>query len=300
MHFDDYFDHIKADQARAIARLFGGKSTHHKAQAIEEASQGLADPVRVKAAYEGLENWEKNSLYMLHILGGTADFRTLAAGLLASGTAPKSGKQTLTPSEIGKQLLQRGLVLTTNSYDPGYFSEYTSSEFWSDARLLHCAQPITVEHFTISRIGLPENTSFRRPAVIGLDLLGLLQAVEQIGGLSLTKTGLIRVADLRKLRKLLRWPEDALIIDGYTIPDPTTACVYALASSGMMVKHKDHLHLNETLMSFADRSVADQVRSLLFGMLRAHNWLESNNIINRWYDTQRSLCSGRLSLILAF
>jgi hypothetical protein len=300
LHFDTYLDMINAPEVKAMARLWGGRSNISKGEAAKIVVDGLKDPYKVKAAVEALPTWERNALAILRYMGGTTNYEILGLGLIAAGgdLPTNARKMPLDAKELVSRLFKRGLVLSNYQYNPAYFTEYSSNIIWSDLRLLQVSGYVNVAPLTLPTIGTPEHTSFRRPAVVALDLLGVLQAVDQIGGLLLTKTGLIRATEIKKLRKTLRWPETGITLDGFAMPDPTEAWVHALARSGLMSASEERLVLAEPLMTFADRPVHEQVRILLYGLVRSANWLEIPEP-SRWFDqygTHRM--AGRLMLTL--
>jgi hypothetical protein len=300
LHFDTYLDVINAPEVKAMARLWGGRTGMSKPDAAKIVVDGLKDPYKAKAAVEALPVWERNALAILRYMGGTANYQTLGLGLIAAGAnLPTNSKNMpLDAKELVSRLFKRGLVLSNYQYNPGYFSEYSSNIIWSDLRLLQAAGYVHLAPLTLPTLGVPEHTSFRRPAVVALDLLGVLQAVDQMGGLQLTKTGLIRATDIKKLRKTLRWPETGVSMDGFTMPDPTEAWVHALARSGLMRGKDDRLVLSEPLMTFADRPVSEQVRILLYGLVRSASWLEIPEP-TRWFDQNgTNRMAGRLMLAL--
>ncbi|MFZ6030778.1 MAG: helicase-associated domain-containing protein [Chloroflexota bacterium] len=294
--FDDYFDYVNANEVKALARLWGGRSNASKAEAIRVIQEGFREPVKIRGAVEALAPWERAALAILRQLGGMARYDTLGVGLIATGVPLP--QNPVSPHELISALFKRGLLMSDHPYSPAYFSEYSSHRVWSDIRLINEAGSIPVQTLELPILATPEHTLSRRPAVVALDLLGILQAVDQLGGLQLTKNGSIRATEIRKLRKTLRWAETGIELDGFTMLDPTTAWVYALARSNLMAQHDERLDLRQSVVSFADYPIPKQVAIFLYGLINALPWLEIP-LPNPWFDSDGNYrAAGRLALTI--
>lgn len=294
--FDDYFDYINANEIKALARLWGGRSNASKAEAIRVIQDGFREPLKIRGAVEALAPWERAALAILHHLGGMTRYDTLGVGLIATGIPLP--QNPISSQELIKALFKRGLLMSDHPYSPAYFSEYSSHRVWSDIRLINEASTIPVQPLTLPILATPEHTLSRRPAVVALDLLGILQAVDQLGGLQLTKSHAIRATEIRKLRKTLRWSENNIEVDGFTMLDPTLAWVHALAHSSLMVPHDERLELRQSVVTFADFPISKQVSIFLYGLINALPWLEIPSP-NPWFDNEGSYrVAGRLALTI--
>ena len=85
-----------------------------------------------------------------------------------------------------------------------------------------------VTPFALKPIAPPAGTLYRRPQAVALDLIGLLQAVENQGGIGLTQNGLPRANDLRRVAKAMGWAEDTTPVDGLPFPNLTAGLIHAL------------------------------------------------------------------------
>ena len=184
-------------------------------------------------------------------------------------------------------LFRRGLILSGDG-SPGYFYSYGQRIIFTDTRLTEQAPPLMVLPFDIAPVAALKNPIYRRPPTVILDVIGVLQAISDMGGLRLTKKGDLRVAEVKKLRKAMKWDEKGISIDGIFFPDPAMAWVDAFRHSDLLTLQDDVLILRESPEQFAAQSYADQVRYILEGFLRSNVWSEMLNIGKRYYDHQAS------------
>lgn len=77
----------------------------------------------------------------------------------------------------------------------------------SDERILAQVGFPEFEAFNIQPMPAPGETHYRRPSAVTLDIMGLLQTIENMGGLRLTPKGMVRSSDEARLRKAMHWDE---------------------------------------------------------------------------------------------
>jgi len=127
--------------------------------------------------------------------------------------------------------------------------------------------------------------------------VGMLQAIENVGGLKLTQNGTVRVNDEIKLRKALRWDEKSMDVDGFLFPNPAQAWLGAFSGSDLLQKTESgQLDIKESPARFARRPFGEQVRLLLEGFLRTPIWWEvppNDTYLDRDGNGRRQ---GRLAL----
>jgi hypothetical protein len=302
LQFDGYLDYVNSGELKIMARLWGGRGTERKDDCIAIIRQGLRDPARVRAAMAALNPFEQTALALLKWVGGIAPAGALAMGLRASGVAlPKSrGWASNSASELIEPLIRRGLLLSDSGQNSSSIYEMfgRSAMVFSDERLLAHARPLECAPLALRPAPPPPTTTYRRPPTVVMDIIGVLQAIESLGGLQVTKAGAIRAADTRKLAKALGWNADSIEIDGLPFPDPTGALPTVLFQASLIDQAGDRLALTASAEQFARRSYGEQINALLQGFIRAQAWREWTP--DTWYSADDTRSSqGRLALTVA-
>ena len=162
------------------------------------------------------------------------DGGALCVALRASGANLPGGRLACADDRVALllPLMKRGLVLNADSGNPAYLSNYGSNNVFTDERLLAASGPLVVTPFALKPITPADGTLYRRPQAIALDLIGLLQAVENQGGIGLTQNGPPRVNDLRRIGKAMGWSEDTTPVDGLPFPNLTVGLIHVAAARG--------------------------------------------------------------------
>jgi hypothetical protein len=284
--FDNYLQHINVDRLKSIVRVWGGKSQLNKTACIDLIQESLADPQKVRAVVAGLEPYQRTALALIKLMGGEIEAKALAVGLHASGVKMPS-KYTSgywnSTSEICEALIRRGLVLSGYLYDPTYLSEhFGAAVVFSDERLLAQVGLPEVVPVPLETVAPPPTSSFRRPQTVALDILSILQAIDNQGGLLLTKNGAVRATEQRKLLRAMGWEEDAIGVDGFRFPNPAEAWLSVLSLAGLVTRQGERLMLSELPERFATRPYPEQVALLLHSFVSTGSWNE------QWKDRWRS------------
>ena len=300
--FDGYLPNINADKLKPMMRLWGQSTQLRKDECAAAIRQGLADPARVKAALDTLTPAEANALALVKAAGGAMNARQLAIALLMTGKAAKN-KQRYRGSEITyllEPIMRRGLLLIETQRDPFYFGSHDRDvTVFTDERLLAQAGNPSIEPFKIKPMPLPGATLVRRPQTVALDLISILQTIEKLGGIQLTKDGRPRTSDVRSLAKAMGWKDDAWRVDGLAFPAPSLAWISILWRARLLAQQGDVLLPREPTSAFAVRPYADQVRPALAGVVRATDWDERGQSISgyRFYMTH-ALAQMRQALLV--
>jgi hypothetical protein len=297
--FDAVLSRVGAAELKSMARMWGGGSQTRKDQCITLIRQGLADPEKVRAAVATLLPWEANALALLKAAGGALDGVALCVALRATG-ANLPG--TRTPygddrANVLSVLIRRGLALSASEYSPTYMHDFGSANVYSDERLLAAAGLPEITPFKIKPIAPPDATIQRRPQSVALDLIGLLQAVENQGGIGLTQNGAPRVNDMRRVAKAVGWTEDVTQIDGLAFPNLAPGLIYALWHGGILKGDAALLNLAAPVNAFAAQSYAEQTRQVFHGFVQANEWDERGQQAG-YFETAR-LIQARQALIIA-
>ncbi len=300
--FDDYLNGINADKLKAMVRSWGLKGQMRKDECIQAIRQALDDPKKATAVVAGLEAYERFGLALIKQMGGEIEANGLSVGLYSSGIKlpPRlhGGYRTGT-AEIFEHFFRRGLVMNAYTYDPGYlYSRDGSESVFSDERLLAEVGFPEIIPFKIDPAPAPLSSSYRRPQTVALDVISILQAIENMGGMLTTKSGMVRNTELRKLMRALRWEENEIGVDGFRFPNPTQAWISVLSLVGLLTRQEDRLALSESPALFAHRSYPEQAALLLHGFVRTSHWNEQWK--ERWQSYHVNYYSDlRLALKLA-
>lgn len=297
--FDPYLAHVQSNELKSMVRLWGGRSQMRKDDCIRTIRQGLDDPERVKAALESLKPYEATALAIVKKMGGTIPTMALAAGLRATGVPlPKESRPSHDDTvTLVQPLIHRGLLLSGSGHYTGLgWDSYHGSSVFSDGRLLAASGPVECAPLSIPTIPTPNSTTFRRPPSVLLDVVGILQAIDTLGGLRLTKTGTPRTSDIRRLMQAMNWKAETIEIDGLAFPAPTLAWIAALQGAALLGVQGDVLGVSVPLDQFSKRTYAEQVELVVHGFLVAHGWNELQGSI--WHDSDTRTTSARLALIL--
>jgi hypothetical protein len=285
-----------------MARLWGGRSQMRKDECMATIRQGLNNPERVRAALAELKPFERTALALAKQMGGEIEAGALTVGLRASGVRLPESRSAYAgdTTTLIQPLIRRGLFLSKNLYgDPAYIhSSYGRTVLFSDERLLAHVGPLECHPFYLKPAPPPPTSTYRRPPTVVLDIIGILQAINDMGGLGLTQSGTIRVNDQRKLMRAMGWEKDQIAVNGLSFPNPALAFVNAFRHSDLLVLQSDALVLKEPTDRFATRSYAEQVSRLLSGFIQAGEWTEWQE--GAWYSRGGDYyVQGRLALTLA-
>ena len=299
LRFDPFLPHINSNELKSMVRMWGGGSQTRKDDCIALIRQGLADPAKVRAAVATLAPWEANALALVKAAGGALDGGALCVALRASGVNLPGGRLAHADDRVALllPLMKRGLVLTEYSGNPAYLSNYGSNNVFTDERLLAAAGPLVVTPFALKPIAPPDGTLYRRPQAVALDLIGLLQAVENQGGIGLTQNGPPRVNDLRRIGKAMGWSEDTTPVDGLPFPNLTAGLIHALRHAGVLKDQGGLLTLAAPVSAFAARPYAEQAGLLFNGFAQASEWDERGSQVG-YFDLTR-LIQARNALVIA-
>lgn len=298
-YFDDDLPYVRADKLKPMAKIWGGESKMRKEECIACITNGLKDPQKVQAAISRLEAWERNALAVVKLMGGVIPSPTLKIGILVSGLYPS--RLSNYQDDILNSLFRRGLILVTGSYGPDSIDDsYGYSKlFYSDERLL--AQVGQPEYLPLEIRPTPARGEihFRRTSEVALDMMGMLQAIQNMGGLKLTQNGAVRINNEIKLRHAMRWSE-TMGIDGFLFPKPAQAWLNAFGYSELLQKTADNqLILKESPEQFAKLSFDAQIRLLLEGFLRIPTWWELPDKHNYFDANGNGRNQGRMALTMA-
>ena len=298
--FDDFLELYNADVIRRMAARWTRQPPTRKADCIALIRESLADPRRVRAVVANLEPFEHAALWLVKQCGGTLESGMLTVGLRATGLplpASRDAYYGYREHDLLTALVDGGLLLSQNK-EYRYYAAYGHMLLFGDERMLAQVSPLAYPPLEVP-LTHPEGARLvRQPPNVALDLLGMLQALETLGGLHVGRSGAIRAPDLRKLERALGWKRDALELDGFAFPQPAQAFASALFHAGVLSLRDGVLALGGSLSSFAAQPYAEQVRRVLFGFAQTPEWVEYTG--PHWYGGDGwSYAQARLALIVA-
>ncbi len=184
------------------------------------------------------------------------------------------------------KLIRAGYLLLTPRYM--YYSPYAdmlrggvsrSELVYSDERILEQIDwSLEVSLLPLAPATLPiAAPTVRRPQHVMLDLMAVTRALAEMKQLSLTKTGSLRVADLRNFQKRLGW-EDAQAFDGYPFPSIASVMLAAWHKNGWLQITDDALIVTITPETAAQQPLRRQVLRLVNGIISNEEWCEMPNV----------------------
>jgi Helicase conserved C-terminal domain len=281
--FDMLLGQMRSNDLKSMMRLWGGRTQTRKDDMLAFIRAGLADPDRVHEAIAGLKPIEREALALMKWMDGSIDTSALVAGLRASGVELPKARNWYDRSDqhLLQSLIQRGLLVSGYEPDPSYIAEYHSNTLFSDERLLAEIGPPAPIPLAIQPAAEPSSTLYRRPPTVVMDILGLLQTITNLGSLQLTKTGSVRVGDLRKLTRALKWNEERILVDGLPFPRPVVALLDVLYYAGLVRREDGRLVADGAVEQFSERAYVEQIGDLLRGFLHLHEWREQED--DSWY-----------------
>lgn len=310
--FDPYLDHVNADDIKRMVRIWGGTYKMRKTECIELINESLRDPDLVQKMVEHLPEFKRNALALVHFMGGVMHAEALMVGLqMTDIKSPESKQGYLSVTQRMLQpLLHAGLILllreqTGKGYYYGspislsYSFNVHDVNVFTDHRILRFAPAFPqCKPLTLKPAPAPATTLVRPPQTVLLDILGMLQAIDAMGGLGMTKTDTVRVSDVRKLGKAMGWSGTDIEIGGLPFHEPALGFAVAMSASGLLTRQGDTLHLTSTPEEFADGRYSKQITPLVRGFLHANGWNEQEVIRKTTSYDIRSL-AGRVALIMA-
>jgi len=279
---------VTADVLKLMNRLWGGRGNEPKDNCIRNILNGLADENAVRAALSVLTPEERTALAILKEYGGVIQVELLVELLLSYGYAVDH-ESTVNfgfggaGSHFVANLLRRGFLLLTPRLVTGY-SPYSNVKYsglstgesvYIDERFLaQIDWSVEVRPLSITPAStIPPGLNVRRPQLVLLDLLAVMRVLAEMKQFSLTKSGAIRVAELRKFQQRMNW-KDQQTFDGYPFPHIAQAVMLAWEHAGWLRVTGEDLIVALTPESFAQQPLIQQIRHLSNGFISTAEWSE--------------------------
>lgn len=292
---DYYVRNLDATSLKRLTSLMQGSKKLSKAECIEYIKATLQTPERIDKFLKEILPEERAALGILKLWGPTV-LSFLRLGVRLTGTFVDNEDQFyLTSKSEEPNLLQRYLIMAGDNATSLFWSR-DSSLVRADPRIL--ARIRTLEHvpFRIKSVEPPAQAGhFRRPQNIMLDIVSMLNAIQGIGGIGITKSRTPRIVDLRKFARAMNW-EDTLSWEGFTLFNPAETFARLLTLTAMVQVAEDRIVVNGVPTNFSSVSVVVLVRALLQGILNFDGWPEMEEDRN---EANVFFPIGRLLLLVA-
>jgi hypothetical protein len=274
-----------------MSRLWGGKGNETKAVCTRRILQGLDDKNAVRTALVALMPEDRAALAILKEHGGIMQVGLLDDLLQAYGYSIERSSGYVfgsleQSSPYVMSLLRRGYLLLVPRNTP--YSPYTNLNYaglrkgefvYTDERFLRQIDwPLEVRPLPIAPAPTaPASPHVRRPQLVTLDLMAVTRALAEMKQLSLTKTGTIRVTDLRQFQQRMGW-SNAQTLDGFPFPNIATAVITAWTYTGWLRSSEEALTVAVTPEFLARQPLHQQVSRLVNAFISATNWNELTDL----------------------
>jgi hypothetical protein len=286
----EQLEQVPSDLLHRMIRLWGGTGVESKAESIRRLQRGLADERAVRAALGDLTPEERAALALLKEYGGLMqagimeDLLSLYGYALERPRQPAWGFGYHRVASFVTTLLQRGLVLLVPQYQ-GMHAHYghlrnggslaLADYVYTDTRLLaQIDWPLELPPLAVTPLACaPAEMTVRRPQHVLLDLLAVARALTELRQVTLTKSGTVRVAELRRLAKSLGWAESPRF-DGHPFRLIAEAMVKAWMRIGWLRCTDDVCLPTLSPERLAHEPLVKSVAHLAYGFVGAQGWSE--------------------------
>ena len=302
-------DRLDSGALKRLSRLTGGPANVPQRDLQAWARKALGDPYRVRLLLSALPAPERSVLSLLNWLGGRVEARVLRAAVLGAGVDIPERLSSGDPVEnVISRMLKSALFLNLSDYMLTRMFHYNyrgvSNQITSDRRILAQVdppkfQPVALEAFDPQQVGAQVQT--RAPRLLTMQLVGLLQGVDRLNGLHLTQSGSPRVVEMRKLAKLVDWPDGSLQDGSLKFHNALGLVTVLLASCGALKLAQDEhvLRVSASGRELANSPVSEQARLLVLNMLENNEWFEGESQPEMGYRDNYVLGRAALLALLA-
>ncbi len=286
-YYTDQLNYFTLEQARSLFQLWVKKTTASNGNLLIKAFQNLLrEPAQIKAVLSRLSRRERNALVLMKRLGEVVPARTLNAFLFAIGETVSPPLDQRNYSVI-QELIDHGIVMPTESYHhqlifrPGRYESASEQSLFTDSRILACVDwSLAVPETSLPVVEPPLTVQSRRPQNVMLDILGLLQAIESLGGIGMTQKDEMRVNDLKKLNRAMGWTGDGVLFDNLFFPEPFYFFIPVLIRAGVLKNKVTRINSNVPPLEFAKRPYPEQMGSIFPALVEISGWSEDSRLVS--------------------
>ena len=301
--FDAHLARLPAPLVQEMAKTWGiGKGQVSKSQSINTIIRGLNNVEQIQRLLAGLKPYERLALAVAKLQGGEIAAKMLMTmlQLLEIELPDFQSRYGDGAIALAENLVRRGIFIPDThpaSNDEFYHYGPNFELLVCDERILAHLGEIKLPTISLSTTTAPEASSYRRPASVVLTILGFMQAIADLDGIKLTKSGTPQANSLRKLMKSQHWEEEGILVDGFWFPQPTLAMTAAFAYAGVLMPDADgsKLVLASPIETFANHPYPVQIGQIMLGFSVASEWTEWKT--SKWFD-QMSYIEARRILLL--
>jgi hypothetical protein len=298
--YDRFWSTFNAADLIKMANLWGASSKLPKAERVSYLIAALKDPAVIDAAIAQMRPYERAALDLVKFIGGDVNAVGLAVAVRATGLVPDSEEyQRLHSTDLlAKMLIERGIVMrTTGAAYYSYAYDQSDIPVFVDDRILSRLPPQNDALLSVDTADAPTASTYRRVPSVMLEVISILRAIENLGGIALTKSREMRVNDLRKIARKLGW-EEQIEIDGLPFPDPLRAYIAVMTAGGLLSRKADAVVNAAPLEQVVQASATNTLRNLLRGIFLTTDWHEHSEV-SSGYGYRRYAPAGRFALIAA-
>jgi len=286
VRFENYFTRLTAPLIADMAKCWGIDKGYSQSQFKNAITRALKDPQQIQRLIAGLQPYERLALEIAKSQGGQVSTSILATTLQLLEVEHPFKVQYNSDSDFAQALIRRGIFIpevrsNTLYYNPNY------DLLMSDERILAQVGEAKFPQILLKTTSSPDTSSYRPAASVVFSILGFMQAIADLGGVKLTKSGTPQVNSFRKLMKAQRWEETGTLIDGFWFPQPTEGMAAAFNAASVLIPNDDEsiLVLANPVEVFANRPYLTQVGQILSGFTVVSNWAEWSP--SGWINVER-------------
>ncbi len=283
---ENYFTRLPAPLIADVAKSWGIDKGYSHTQFKNAITRALKDPQQIQRLIAGLQPYERLALEIAKSQGGQISTSILATTLQLLEVEHPFKVQYNSDNDFAQALIRRGIFIpeirsNTLYYNPNY------DLLMSDERILAQVGEAKFPQIPLKVTSAPDASSYRPAASVVFSILGFMQAIADLGGVKLTKSGVPQVNSFRKLMKAQRWEDTGTLIDGFWFPQPTVGMTEAFTAARVLIPKNEEsiLVLANPVEVFANRPYLTQVGQILSGFTVVSNWAEWSP--SGWINVER-------------
>jgi hypothetical protein len=295
--YDPFWSTFNADDLKKMSAVWSAGNKLLKAERIAYLIAVLNDPQQIDAALKRMLPHERIALDLVKFFGGTTNLAALGIAVRATGIVAETENyiRIYGTEAITKILQERGIVMPIDGNQ--YYSSLNEIRVFADDRVLARVKPPDYLPLSLQTVVQPSPSTFRRIPSVMLEVIAILRALDNIGGIGLTKVGEMRVNDVRKVARKLGWGEK-IEIDGLTFPDPINAYLVSMAAGGLFDLKNAILVNANSIEQIVQSPATEIVHKLMQGILQTDAWLEVEVGFSRYMYTS-SITTSRSAVLTA-
>lgn len=188
-NYDRFWASFTTDVLKRMATVWGADSKLPKAERVTYLLKVLTDPQRIDEGLARMMPYERAAIHLVKLLGGSTGLGGLGIAVRVTGLPPTT-ETYMRPSStdsVGQRLMDRGIVMPVDgSHYLGY--SYADKQVFVDDRILARISPPEYKPLALPDAETPPSSTWRRVPNVMLEVIALMRAIDELGGIGLTKT----------------------------------------------------------------------------------------------------------------